>query len=618
MTDDEFVRSRMSERVAAVLDRHAAPGRSFHVTGRQYVKAQAHRIMVRDLLTLIPLALVVGALTAWIATGSLLSGALPVASSALATAWTFAAMVLSARPLNIITLVLGPVLLCVGSVYGVHVMARFAEIVRAGSANDAAALCIERVRTPVLVAGATTVAGFGALGLSHTPAIRELGAFALFGVAAVTFLSIAVLPTLLARLPTDLVAAGADATARGPVARTIDRALAGAAAAATRHSRATILTWLLAAAVAGVALSNIRVDTDYLSFFDPSSRVRIDFDAVGSSLTGAVPIYVGLSSNESGAFRRPDYLRALERAQLLIDRAPGVDSTLSAVDLIEVANRAFERDDPAAERVPDTTGEITELFFLIPKIDLRRVANTDQSRANIVVRTSRSGSAAMRDLERHLKSALAAAELPADLRTQITGSAILVNHNADGIARNQLVSVGAATLAIFVLVAVAFASLRLGALAMLPNVLPVLLFFGALGLGAGVLSLPTSLLGCIALGIAVDDTAHFLAAYHRARATGADAVPAARRCIETLGRPIVVTSLMLSAGFLVLDLSGFATLRELGRLAALTMMMCLLGDLTLLPALLVRFDRSGLMDAHPEPVGSTAGGSAAGTTGEGR
>ena len=123
---------------------------------------------------------------------------------------------------------------------------------------------------------------------------------------------------------------------------------------------------------------------------------------------------------------------------------------------------------------------------------------------------------------------------------------------------------------------------------MVPNVVPVLIFFGILGAGVAPLSLPTSLIGCIALGIAIDDTMHFLVAYLYQRSGGKSPEEAARHCIQKVGRPIVMTSIMLVVGFLVILASGFATLREFGYLTALTMAICLTTDLILLPALLVR------------------------------
>ena len=123
---------------------------------------------------------------------------------------------------------------------------------------------------------------------------------------------------------------------------------------------------------------------------------------------------------------------------------------------------------------------------------------------------------------------------------------------------------------------------------MVPNLIPVVMFFGLLGAGAATLSLPTSLIGCAALGIAIDDTAHFLVAYRQHRAEGWAPHEAAALCTRRIGRPIVATSMMLVAGFLVLTLSGFATIREFGGLSAAVMLVCLAADLTLLPAILTK------------------------------
>lgn len=138
------------------------------------------------------------------------------------------------------------------------------------------------------------------------------------------------------------------------------------------------------------------------------------------------------------------------------------------------------------------------------------------------------------------------------------------------------------------LVSAALRSWRLGVVALLPNLFPVLLFFGLLGLGLAPLSLPTSLIGAVALGVAVDDTVHYLVRYRRERRRGAAPEEAARRTSLAVGRAIVVTSGMLAAGFAVIALSSFETLHEFGLLFATTVGLCVAADLLLLPALLVR------------------------------
>jgi len=143
-------------------------------------------------------------------------------------------------------------------------------------------------------------------------------------------------------------------------------------------------------------------------------------------------------------------------------------------------------------------------------------------------------------------------------------------------------------LAVFSIVAGVFRSVPLALVALAPNVVPVLLFYGVLGAGVAPLSLPTSLIGSIVLGIAVDDTVHFLARYREGLRSGLSPEEAVVECGRRVGRPIAITSVMLFLGFLVVAFSGFATLREFGLLVGGSVALCLATDLVLLPALLVR------------------------------
>ena len=159
---------------------------------------------------------------------------------------------------------------------------------------------------------------------------------------------------------------------------------------------------------------------------------------------------------------------------------------------------------------------------------------------------------------------------------------------ADGIAKGQPVSVAIAAISIFLLVSVGLRSVGIGAVAMVPNLVPVLVYFGLLGLGAAPLSLPTSLIGCMALGIAIDDTFHYVVRYRAERRRGAEPADASRLATRFVGRPIAITSVVLSLGFLMVTFSDFATLQEFGLLSAATMGICLLTDVVLLPAILDR------------------------------
>jgi len=584
-TDLELIRADVDGQLRALVAAEISGERRFYVAGRPHMKAAAHALMVRDLQRLMPLAVLVMALLLWIVTGSARGVIIPIGTVLIATLWTFGAMALWNVSLNLLTVVLGPVLIAVGSVYGVHILAHYeSAALRAESSRAAADLMAATTRAPVLMAGASTVIGFGALLLTDIPAARELGAFAALGVTAVTLISLTGLPAFVALLP---LRKRTDSPRAAAIGSRLDAALARLAHLASSRSRAVLAGWGLLCALAVALIPRIEIDTDYLTFFPEESRLRSDFAAVNALLAGAVPIYVVLSGEGSGTFSEPRNLRTLERVQGRFDGLAGVTHTLSVADLVRVVNRAVREGNPAEERIPDTLGEVAELMLVIPKSKCKPLSNVDHSRANLPVRTGEQGSAAVRSLVADLSTVLEE-ELTPPLRATITGDTVLLNQSADRLAVHQARPVGVTAVAVFAIVALVFRSLPLAAVALIPNLVPVLLFYGLLGAGLAPLSLPTSLIGSIVLGIAVDDTVHFLTRYRAGRNAGLAPAEAVIDCGRRVGRPIAITSVMLFLGFLVVALSGFATLRQFGLLIGLTVAICLTTDLLLLPAALVR------------------------------
>jgi predicted RND superfamily exporter protein len=594
LTDQELIRSDLDGRIRALLDAETTPERRFHVSGRPHIKSQMYHTMTRDLAVLIPTAIGVLAGVLAFATGTLRGVVLPLANVGIAVLVTFASMALLARPLTVLSVLLAPTLVAVGSVYGVHVVNRYEEDVAAGGTRREIVLrCMRHMIVPVLISGTTTVVGYASLLWTDVPAVFEIGAFSVLGVACTTTLSLTALPALLVLLPLRRVSrpgARPDVRLRAAarLGAALDRGLARVGRLASRRASAIVLGWTLVAAVSAAAVPWITIDTDYLSFFGPRSRVRRDFEAVDRLLAGAVPLYVVVEGGEPGRLRDPETLRRLEALQARLDAIPGVSRTFSFLDSLRRLNRAVSGDDPAAEAIPDTRAGVAELLFMIPKNDLARFATVDQSAANLVVRTGEVGSAAIRRLTGRIEAALADGGVPEGMRAFVTGNAVLLDRAADAVAGTQTATVGFAAGAMFLLLAVGLRSTRLGLVAMVPNAVPVLVFFGTLGLGAAPLSLPTSLIANAALGIAIDDTAHYLVRY-RAERRGGSPEEAVLRCTAAVGRPIALASAMLVLGFASVAASEFATLRQFGVLSAWTLVVCVVADLLLLPAILVRW-----------------------------
>jgi CRP-like cAMP-binding protein/predicted exporter len=150
--------------------------------------------------------------------------------------------------------------------------------------------------------------------------------------------------------------------------------------------------------------------------------------------------------------------------------------------------------------------------------------------------------------------------------------------------------------ALLVVLSVLFLSVRVGAVALLPNVFPIVVLFGIMGWTGISLNLSTSLIATIAIGIAIDDTIHFLSFFNGALRESADQGQAARTTLRTIGPAMVFTSVALAIGFGVIGFSGFVPIQHFGILASVTMLVALVGDLFLTPALMQRIRLVTLWD----------------------
>jgi predicted RND superfamily exporter protein len=601
MSDGEFAALGIDGSIGAILDGATADGVRFHVTGRPHVRAQAQELLIHDLVRLVPLAILVSVVALFLMTGSVRGTLVPLAANLTATFWAYGAMAIVGSDLNLITLVLGPALICIGGVTAVHSYACYETIAAESSSPREAALeTLRYTADVVIIAGLTTMVGFAVLLINEIPATNELGGYCIFGVAAIITLTLTGMTALLALVPLESRQTRVAESWRRFVVARLERL----GRWQVRHSRAVVAVWASAGVASCLLMPRIVTDTDFITFFRESSDVRVDFRAVNRLLTGAVPIYVVLEGSTEGTFREPAALRTVERLEERIAALPGVTSVLSAVDLVKVAHQALEQGDPAAARIPDTREELAELVFMIPKEKLRAFATSNHSSANLLVRTDRLGSAALRELEDEIAAELAKETLPEGVHAAVTGNTIRINRGADGIAGNQVLQIALTVAGALLIVSLVFRSVGLGILAMPTNLLPVFIFYGALGAGVAPLSIPISLIGSIALGITVDDTCHFLQAFRHRRAAGVSAEDATVECTVEVGRAMLTTSTMEVTGFLVMLFSSFATLQQFGYLTALTMSLCLTTDLVLLPAVLVTL--RGLSEPARQPLAERA------------
>jgi predicted RND superfamily exporter protein len=546
------------------------------LSGSPPVKAATSRLVLRDAIVSTAVGALTSAAVGWLAFRTLWGAALPLLSVGIGILWALGAMALSGRPLNLVTSVVMPVVNAVGIAYGMHLVSEVAEVRRQGSDGAAAVwTALGRVAAPVMLCALTTVAGFLSLCTNDLPAIREFGLFCSIG-------TMGCMAAALWPMPCWLALRGAGAASSDQPSRLPELA-ARCAGFDLRHRR-----WVFAGAAALALLSaagasRIVVSMSLVDNFAADHPLRRGFAEIDEHLGGSNTMHVVIETERDDAFKSPEGLRLVEALQRWLEEQPEVGHTTSIADYVRMIHRAVQGDDPAALRIPDSERLVDQLFFFFWDDQLERFVDDSFSTASIELRSRSLDSARHAALNDRIAAHLAT--LPAGYHARVTGNTVVVVRAVDDIARGQAVSLATGLLSIGALLVAYFRSLRIGLLALLPNALPVLAYFGALGLFGVTLNPTTSLVACIVLGVAVDDTLHYLARYRGFVHAGMAPDKAVVEALAGVARPVALTTLTLCGGLLALTTSELRHQVEFGLLAAGTLLLAAVLDATLTPAL---------------------------------
>ncbi|HXJ32856.1 MAG TPA: MMPL family transporter [Candidatus Eisenbacteria bacterium] len=597
LSDKAYTDLKLDEQIAAILAAEQSASEHLYFTGGSHVKQAAVDMVREDLFRFTPIAVALIIVVLWISFRTKRGVILPFLSVVTPLIWTIGIMVLTGHAINLGTFVLPPLLLVVGCSYAIHVMARYYEQTETRTdRTEVVVRAFERVWVPLLISAFTTAVGFGSLMVNRIPAIFQLGEFAVVGVLCLTASTLVALPATLALLPVERVARRA--AAGTPLLNRVLQRLAWAAS----HARVPIMLGALAIGVVSLfGLRRIQVDADFLYYFTPRAPVRVDFETINKSIVGS-NLFSIVIEGEKETLKRYEVLKLVKDLQGFVESLPGVTSTLSIIDYLELLESGLNKPtggdleiDEQGNLVPaapprtfweDPSKLANVLKMVATKSETFKGAVTpDFSAANFVVRTRLSGSRAIEETLQRIRTYIAT-HFPKDLPVHLTGNLVLQTGTTSDIVAGQIESLSIALGVIFIVMSAMFLSLRIGFLAIIPNVLPIVIFFGVMGWLGILLNLGTSLIAAIALGIAVDSTVHYMARLNLEVKGETDQTAAITRAVKTVGVPIFYTTVALFFGFLTFAFSSFVPIQNFGVLSAVTMATALVANLLLLPAVL--------------------------------
>ncbi len=583
ISDREFIAKGLDDAIRAIAHEEAGSAKIW-ITGGPHLRSAQGQYLRANLLRIAPLILVALAIVLGFSFRTLRGVMLPLLTVSVAVLWTLGIMAWLEKPLNLVTFFVPIMLLILGVAYSVHIVSEYYDTLRENAtinARDAVEHTMSTVWLPELLAGLTTIAGFLSYTVMRLEALVEFGFLMVTGVFVTMIVTVTLTPALLSVLgrPRKL-AASEEIAEHGRFARVIG----WLAAFDLRNRRAIFAVWAVVTLGAAAMATQLVVGSDGIKSTLPlDSEARLDFNAVNTHLDGANGFQIVVEARDKATFKQPANLRELESLQNWLESQPEIGGTRGLVDFVRLLNRAFHENDPAYLAVPSNERLSGQLLFLGASDELEGYIDARYQLTNIQVRTTIIGSAAVSELVERIDARMA--ELPPHLHGRVTGNQILMAGVVDNLLWGELQSILTSLFLIYVLLSVLFLSFTRGLYTLVPNLIPVVVYFGILAALGIPLSLTTAIIAPMALGISIDDTIHYFLRFSVEAKRLANEDRATVAVLKTVGKPAIVSASTLIGGFLMLCFSDLLSYQQVGALTAATLAVGMLVEVTLTPAL---------------------------------
>jgi predicted RND superfamily exporter protein len=547
----------------------------------------------RDLAVLFAAAAALILIFYYLAYRSLRGLLLPFLVVLLGSVWSLGLMSALGFSLTLLNIVTPPLLLTVGSSYGIHILNRYYRG-PAGRGGQRLPETLEEVSGTILWASLISIIGFASLVVTNIRQVREFAVVTSFGTVSCALLALFFFPAVLSRLPPP---------ARRQARRVRAGLLSGMLLALSRfvvRRRWPIVAGLAACAVGlAVCLPYIRTDTDTIGYFPARDRVVRDMFFLTGKMGGFDELNLSLHAPEGqeGYFLRPEALLRVDALERRLAALPDVCYAVSFASYVRFASQVATGED----RIPASRAPILLLSRIVRALAAEPggnnpaagLANEGFTRLTLSLRiyNSRTGKfineQGLRDLLAQIQP-LVDSGLPEGVRAELWGMGLQYLSLSDLLRGNLARSFGMSVLLVLGVAMLSFRSLRYGLLAIVPLVSGMMMNFLLMAAARIPLDMTTIMVSSVAVGMGVDDAIHFILSYRRRRArVPGDPRRAVAATLLQTGRPIFLTSLAIVAGLAVLALASFRPIVYFGVLVVFTLAATCASTLVVLPALLV-------------------------------
>jgi len=436
----------------------------------------------------------------------------------------------------------------------------------------------------IAMTSVTTAIGIGSFSGSEVAPISDLGIFASFGVMVSLLLTLTLLPALLTitKLKQRV----------NRKAGKLDMMMKKLSVIPVRYYKSIIAVSFILVAIALMAATKIELSHNPLHFFQPGDYNRVSTEKIDESMNGSVTIEVVVDSHKENGWNDPERLNRLNtfsaELEKYVDRYTHIGKVVSLATIVKETNRALHENREEFYTIPSNAELVSQELLLFENSgsdDLEDVVDSQFSKARITIKLPWTDAVKAHDVLSYVKTKTAQT-FPNDTIVTTGMTPLLINtfsHSVHSSVRSYII----AFVAISLMMMFILGSVRIGMLSMIPNLVPIILGLLLMYIADIPLDMFTLLIGSIAIGLAVDDTIHFLHNFRRYYLQSGDSTKAIEQTFFTTGKAMMITTIVLSLGFYAYMMANMISVQNFGLLTGSVIVLALLADLLLAPALMI-------------------------------
>ena len=569
---------------------------TFHPTGQPVLMGFFFDVLNKEIQNELTIVMILMFLVLWMIFRSLSAVVWPLVVVAASLVLTLGVASWSGTVMSMMVLLLVMLMLVVGVADSVHILSGYLFFRRKGQPHEEALRSMMRkTGLACFLTSLTTGLGMLSLLLAEIPPIRIFGVTAAIGVMVAFLVSVIMIPLMLDLWRPAKNLEGEKQAVDSGKNLVVQRFLSVLEPLSINRPWLMVLLFALVTAGLVVGVMRVRVDSNLVEIIRPGLPIRIDHEIADRHMGGTQNLEIFIRMGQAEALQDPEVLKAMETFQRYLEESHR-DFVVKTTSLVQVAKNTFQvlnENRPEMYRIPADRPTLAQTLLLFENADpeeRKTLVTEDFGAGRISVRLFNYGSLDylifFEDVQEKLTGIFSPlkARYP-EMKVRLTGGLEMMMGMVQTLNRAQFQSFLFVLLVVTVLLFFVFGSFRVGVVAMIPNVFPALAAFGLMGFLGIPLDGDTLIIAPLLIGIAVDDTIHFITHYRADVVRTGDIDAAIVTSMREVGQAISYTSIILVLGFTILIISNHMGIANFGFLTAVAFFAALLADLVLLPAL---------------------------------